>query len=129
MKRPGRVANFAGDPSLGRMKTITIPYPYESQTAMIFWTNTAITIANVTSVINDSSSGSTVFYELFYSAERDGSGGFTMLQANIACSNTTTGNVQTSFSNNVIAANTYAFVSILSANNITTRALHLTLRF
>lgn len=125
MARPGPLANFAGDASLGRMKTINLPDPVANGNFTMFWTNTAITVANVTSVVYGSSPE--VNFTLYSGPNRDGTSN-TVMQANIACSDLTVGNVQTTFANNIIAANSYVWVHVLTTSG-TVQNFHLTLKF
>ena len=123
--KPGVLGKFGGDTTLGRMKTVTIIGPAANDNVTMFWTNTAITIANVTSVVSGTSPQ--VNFTLYTGANRDGASN-TVIQANIACSNVTTGVSTTSFSNNTIAANTYVWVHVLTTSG-TVNDFHLTLRF
>lgn len=125
LRKPQTLASFGGDTTLGRMKTISLILPAANDNASMFYTNSAITIANVTSVVSGTSP--VVNFTLCFGANRDGTSN-TVIQANIACSNVTTGNVQTSFSNNTIAANTYVWVHVLTTSG-TVNDLHLTLRY
>lgn len=125
MTRHGTLANFAGDPSLGRMKTINLPDPVANDNVTMFWTNTAIIVANVTSVVYGSSPQAN--FTIYSGPNRDGTSN-TVMQANIACSDTTVGNVQTTFANNTIAEGSYVWVHVLTTSG-TVQNLHLTLRF
>jgi hypothetical protein len=107
------------------MKTVTAIAPIANDNIAMFWTNTAITIANVTSVVSGTSPQ--VNFTIYSGANRDGASN-TVNQANIACSNVTTGVVTTSFSNTTIAANTYVWIHVLTTSG-TVNDLHLTLRY
>lgn len=121
----GQLARFAGKTGLNRVKSVTLLSPATGNNVTVFRTNTAITVANVVSVVRGSSPQ--VNFTLYYGPNRDGTSN-TVIQANIACSNVTTGNVQTTFSNNTISGNSYVWVQVLSTSG-TVNDLHITLRY
>jgi hypothetical protein len=107
-------------------KTITIPNPVVDDSVTAFWTPEPLNISEIRSVVRGSSSPQANF-TIASGPSRDGTGN-TVMQANIACSNVTSGNLQTSFSNTSIAANSFVWVNVLTTSGTVTE-LNITMRF
>lgn len=104
-------------------KSITIPSPAIGDSYTLFKTNTALTIAEISTVVRGTVPNVDVTFS-FGTSRATG----TTIQANIITSNVTTGNVQTSFSNASVTADSFVWVTI---NNVTgtVTEYHASLRF
>lgn len=112
------------DMLVGITKTATIIAPTSSDSFTLFWTNTALTIAECRSVITGATSAT---FTLYSGADRSGASN-TVIQSGIVCSNVTSGNLQTSFSNANIAANSFVWISVTAVSGSPTD-LSVALRF
>lgn len=104
-------------------KSITIPSPVAGDSYTLFWSNAAITLQEIRSVVRGTSPN--VDATFFWGADRSTG---TTISANVITSNVTTGNSLTSFANGTPTANVFLWVTI---NNVTgtVTEYHATLRF
>jgi hypothetical protein len=107
-------------------KAMSIPAPVNTDIPTLFHTNTALTIAEIRTVVRGSSTPS-VTATYYWGADRSGTGN-TVIQATIVTTNVTSGNIQTSFSNSTPAANSWLWFNITAVSG-TVDEYAVTLRF
>ncbi len=105
-------------------KGTSVLAPLSSETYTLFWTNAAITLAEIRSVIVGSSTpwANVSFY---FGSDRTSA---TTIQAAMNVSSTTTGNTQTSFACGAIAASSFVWMTFNTIGG-TLNEFHATLRF
>lgn len=105
-------------------KSITIPNPVAGDTFTILWTNSALTVAEIKTLVRGTSP--TVNATISWGADR--STASNTIITNYTTSNVTNGNTATSFTNATPIANSYVWVTINSTTGTVTE-YHATLRF
>jgi hypothetical protein len=112
-----------GAPGPASPKAITIPAPAPGDSYTLFWSNSAITVDEIRTVVRGTSPQVNATFT-FGTSRASG----TNIQANILTSNTTQGNSQTSFSNSTPVAGSFVWVTINGVSG-TVSEYHATLRF
>ncbi len=107
-----------------RTKSMDVYKPTNVDNWCFFWTNCALTIAEIKTVISGGTSLTTTFYT---GADRSG-GSNTAIVSGMVTSNITTGNSVTSLACTSIAANAWVWFNII-ANSGTVNEFHVTMRF
>jgi hypothetical protein len=104
-------------------KAISIPSPQAGDNFTMFWTNTAITLQEIRTVVQGTTPS--VDASFFWGTSR-GTG--TTISANVITTNVTNGNTLTSFSNSTPAAGSFLWITINAVTG-TVSEYHATLRF
>lgn len=88
-------------------KSITIAQPQATDNVTMFYVNTGVTISRIQTLVKGATP--TTNTSFFY---RDSTGSVTTIQSNILTNNTIVGNSITSFTNNLVPANSYIYVTV-----------------
>jgi len=111
--------------SITASKSASIFEPVNTDKPTLCYTNSAVTIAEIRTVVRGTSPSVTATY--YWGADRTGASN-TTIQATIVTTNTTSGNIQTSFSNSTPAANSFLWFDITAVSGTVTE-YHVTVRF
>lgn len=109
----------------GVIKSATIVAPTSTDSFTLFWSNSALTLAEIRSVVSGTSPSTT--FTIYTGNDRSGASN-TVIQSGIVCTNTTSGNVQTSFSNNTVQANSFVWITVTAVSG-TVNDINVSLRF
>lgn len=109
----------------GVTKSATIIAPTSSDSFTLFWSNSALSLAEIRSVVSGTSPSAT--FTIYTGSDRSGTGN-TVMQSGIVCTNTTSGNVQTSFSNSSVQANSFVWITVTAVSG-TVNDINVSLRF
>ena len=115
-----------GDTGAPGPKSVTILSPAANDEVSILWSNTALTLAEIRSVVRGDGHGTPTVNATFSWGTSRESG--TIIQANMAISNTTNGNTLTSFTNSTPTASSFIWVKINETTG-TVLEFHASLRF
>ncbi len=107
-------------------KAMSVPAPVTTDIPTLFRSNSAITIAEINTVVRGSATPS-VTATYYWGTDRSGTGNV-VIQSGIVTTNVTTGNSQTSFSNSTPAANAWLWFNITAVSG-TVDEYAVTLRF
>ena len=125
MSRAYDLGKWGGKTALGESRNITLTVPQVGDNFVLFWTNTALTLASSIATVRGTSPS--VTFSIYSGANRDGTSNNIMLNSNV-CTNTTTGFIPGAYTNTAIAASTFVWVYI-SAVSGTVDEFNLSLRF
>ncbi len=107
------------------IKAIDVMSPTATDNWAFFWTNDAITILELRSVITGTGTPS-LTHTWYFGSDRTG-GTNTVIQSGIVTTSTTTGNTQTSFACSAVAAGSFIWFNITAVT--TTTQFHVTMRY
>lgn len=106
-------------------KTISIPGPQIGDSYTIMWSNTALTLNEIRTVVQGTNPN--VEISIFASTDRSNANPL-IVAKNLICSNVTFGNSFTTLANNNILANAFIWLYVANVNGTVTES-HTTLRF
>lgn len=111
-------------------KSISIPYPAPSENIIMFYTNTALSLSRITTLLAPASAGQTptVNVSVKFDANSIAYGALEVISGGIVTQNTTFGQSNTNFNNPTIPARSWVWLD--TANTTTNCALlHVTMEF
>jgi hypothetical protein len=101
----------AYDGSFMGPKSFSVFSPVVGDDYVVLWTNAALSLAELKTVVAGSATPS-VTATFYYGSDSSGVGGNTVIQAGVVTTNTTNGNDAVSFTNPVIAANSWVWATV-----------------